>query len=474
MSTAPQFRLSELAGIVAGVMDQVFSGRAFWVIADVTSHSYRAGKNHHYFDLVEKDSQSSTIIARFSARAWTDGAEQIATFEQSTGQRFTNDINVLALVSLQYHPAFGLQLILHDIDTNFTLGTLEKQKQATLQRLLTDNAEHVRLKDGTYVTFNQELELPRVVQRIAVISSSSSAGYEDFVHTLKHNPYGYTFKTDPYFTVVQGENNAQFIVEKLIEIFHSGKPYDAVIIIRGGGAQTDLLLFEQYAIGRAIARFPIPVITGIGHHKNETVADLMAHTSVKTPTKAAEFIIARNRDFYDEIISLEKSIIIHSQQLLADRNQGLAQLNTGLINAVKDTLNDQQQALALKNQQIALDSQALLFKHRTSLHMLAGNITGRPEMLLYQKKCDLAYALQSIKICSKHRVKSEELSINRFEASIRMLQPENILKKGFAILSHNGKLLHSAENIEIGNVVDIKLADQTLSAQVISKNENYE
>ncbi|WP_158827577.1 exodeoxyribonuclease VII large subunit [Mucilaginibacter lacusdianchii] len=474
MSTAPFFRLSELSGLVAGVMEQVFSGRAFWVIADVTSHSYKAGKNHHYFDLIEKDPGSSAIIAKFAARAWTEGSEQITAFEQATGQRFTNDINVLVLVSVNYHPAFGLQLVVHDIDTSFTLGTLEKQKQATLLRLVKENADHVRIENDNYITFNQELELPHVLQHIAVISSSTSAGYEDFLHTLQNNKFGYTFKIEPYFTVVQGENNAQYIVEKLIEIYHSGKTYDTVVVIRGGGAQTDLLLFEQYSVGRAIARFPIPIITGIGHQKNETVADLMAHTAVKTPTKAAEFIIAHNRDFFDDMLSMEKSIIIRAQQMVSNHMQALAQINNRLISSVKDLITTQKQELNNQNQFVATQSQKLLYQHRSNLQALSAKVSRRPSLLLYQKQRDIDGMAEKLLLNSKHFIQNQQHSLNNFSTYIRLLSSENVLKKGFAIIKHNEQFVSNGNNIEPGNEIAVIFAKQQLLATVTDKKEHDE
>jgi len=450
LSASSYIRLSELSEAVYRIVEDVFSTRAFWVIADVTSHSYKPGKNHHYFDLVEKDPASSAIIAKFATRAWTDGSGQIGIFEQTTGQRFTNDINVLVLVSVSYHPVFGLQLTLHDIDTSFTLGTLEKQKQATLMRLIRDNPDHVRLEDQAYITFNQELELPRVLQHIAVISSSTSAGYEDFLHSLENNDFGYAFRIDPYFTVVQGESNAQYIVDKLIEIYRSGKSYDAVVIIRGGGAQTDLLLFEQYAIGRAIARFPVPVITGIGHQKNETVADLMAHTAVKTPTKAAEFIISRNREFHDDVLSLEKNIIIRAQQIVAWQRQELAQ----------------------KNQEITSDIQTLLFGHGSALQNLAGRLLRKPGLLLYQKQCGIDSLVEKLRLNSHHYLKNEANKLENISSLVKMIAPENVLRKGFAVVKYNGQAIAADNQITTGSEIDIILAGQEFSATVTTQKKS--
>ncbi len=472
MSNTHFFRLSELSGLVADVMEQVFQGRAFWVIADVTSHSYKPGKNHHYFDLVEKEPGSSTLLAKFAARAWSEGAEQIASFEATTGQRFTNDINVLLLVSVNYHPAFGLQLTVHNIDVNFTLGTLEKQKQATLARLVNENPDHVRLVDDEYITFNQELQLPVVVQHIAVISSNTSAGYEDFQHTLQNNKQDYAFQIDPYFTVVQGENNARYIVEQLIAIYQSGVAYDAVIVIRGGGAQTDLLLFEQYAIGKAIARFPIPVITGIGHQKNQTVADLMAHTSLKTPTQAAEFIIARNRDFADYISILENGIVNRTRQYAATCQQEVLMMHRTLWQAVQVRLNTEESLLERRASELAHIGQIKLLEEKLHLAHLADRFAKRPEQILFERHCELDTQNVKLRNDSFLSLARHNQQLDMQGLMFKLLLPENVLRKGFAVLKHKIESADQKNAIIVGDEVQIITAHEELTATITNKRQH--
>jgi exodeoxyribonuclease VII large subunit len=444
-------RLSQLAGEVTRVIDQVFNKQSFWVIADVANHSYKSASGHHYFDLVEKDKTSSALTAKIPTRAWGEGSLFIMNFEAATGQRFSNDLNVLVQISVFYHPVYGLQLTLLNIDTSFTLGALEKQKRETLLRLVRDNAEYIRLEKGAYITFNQELVLPLAIQTIAVISSSTSAGMEDFAHTLQNNNFNYWFRIDPYYSTVQGELNAQAIVDQLIAIYNSKIAYDVVVLIRGGGSQTDLLLFEQYVIGRAIARFPIPIITGIDHQKNETVADLMAHTTVKTPTKAAEMILAHNRAFADELSSLEKSIIIRSQQLLARQHQALATANQRLTGAATQYLNSQHQ----------------------QLQALASGLLRKPGLILYEKQRDLENITDQLKRESNYYLKNQHQSLDNFRVLISLLSPENVLKKGFALVKKEGRILSSADTITTGDELAVILAGQEIHTTVIQKN-NYD
>jgi len=449
LDIATPIRLSELAGIVYRVIDEVFKQQSFWVIADIANHSFKPAGNHHYFDLIEKDQVSAALISKIPTRSWAEGSIKIAAFEQATGQKFGNDLRVLVQVSVFYHAVYGLQLTLTGIDTGFTLGALEEQKQATLLRLVNDNAKHIRLDNGVFSTSNQRLRLPKVIQNIAVISSSNSAGLEDFLHTLNNNSFHYRFRTDTYNSTVQGELNAHSVVDQLIAIYNAQNDYDAVVLIRGGGAQTDLLLFEQYSIGRAIAQFPIPVITGIGHQKNETVADLMAHTAVKTPTKAAEIIVAHNRAFSDELLSFEKNMIIRSQQMLAKQNRLISQVS----------------------QQFLTGAGLYLSAKKQGLNALSSSLTKRPGQLLYENQKDLQGKVTRIGYASQYFFKTQQGNICNYAVLIRLMSPENVMKKGFALIKQNGKIISNPASMSPGDQIDVILAGQEIEVTVKNKKE---
>lgn len=243
-------RLSQLSLLIQEALQETFAWKRFWVMAEVSNHSFYAQKGFHYFDLVETENRNgnrksgATIISKIPAVAWATGAARIRAFETVTAQKFGNEIQVLAEVSVDYHPVYGLKLTLLDIDASFTLGQLEQKRQATINRLLEECPEYVWKVDETLYTFNQELELPRVIQRLAVISSRTAAGYEDFLHTIENNPFHYSFTIDGFFTTVQGENNVTELAAAVEEVIsaaaRTGLDYDAVVIIRGGGAGTDL------------------------------------------------------------------------------------------------------------------------------------------------------------------------------------------------------------------------------------------
>ena len=442
-------RLSELNGRINAVINDAFSAATFWVIADITNHTYRAQKNYHNFELVEKDPNSSNIIARISGKAWGTGSDSITHFERITGQLFTNNINVLLHVAVQYHPVYGLQVNVLDIDPNFTLGMLEQQRQATLEKLVRENQPFIQRSGDRYITRNSQLPLPAVIQKIAVISSRTSAGNEDFAHTLLNNPYRYQFSLDYYHTVVQGESNARQFFDKLLEVFNSKIAYDAVVIIRGGGAQTDFLIFDNYDIGRAIARFPIPVITGIGHQKNETIADLMAHTPTKTPTKAAEFILAHNREFEDELLSFQQNIIIRSQQIFSFHFQNLAAIQQNTIVAAK----------------------TILFNHQNTLNSISAQVISSPRVILYNRLSDIQHIVNNIKTFKTLYLKNQLGYLGHYTSLIKMMAPDNILKKGFAILKTNDKIISDPDDLKPGQDVDIILMDTQITSTVKQKTK---
>jgi exodeoxyribonuclease VII large subunit len=449
-SVKTHLRLSQLTATVVAAVNKVFAQQQFWVVADVTSHTFKADSNYHYFDLVEKDPNSNRLIAKISAKAWGAGADSIANFELITGQRFTNNIQVLVNVSVQYHAVYGLQVNLNDIDVHFTLGVLEQQRLATLEKLLLENPDFIEKSGDVYITHNKRLPLPRVIQRIAVVSSKTSAGWQDFRHTLDANPGGYGFFVDDYFTVVQGEANVQQLVDRLVDVFRSGKTYDAVVIIRGGGSQTDFLIFDHYLVGKAIAKFPIPVITGIGHHKNETIADLMAHMATKTPTKAAEFIINHNRVFEEVLVAFQKNIIIKSQQQFSGGFQQLGQLQGLIVN----------------------QSKSILYDRSMGLMSAASSLSTKPKSIVYIKLNDLQQVASNIRVFKSIYLKNQHGYLGHLTTMIRVLSPENVLNRGYAIVKVDKRITGDPDRLVVGQDIEILLRSTSIGATVKSK-ENY-
>lgn len=476
LETRNYITLSQLAAGIQGTIKNAFSGQSYWVVADITSHSFYPAKGYHYFDLVEKDANSHQLTAKLSTTAWGNGGIRIKEFENVTGQRFSNDMQVLVRVAVEYHAVYGLKLSLLDIDPSFTIGQLEKQKQATLHRLLTECADIIRKTPEGYMTRNKALRLNPVIQSIAVVSSASSAGYQDFMHTLQANAHRYTFFTDNYFTAVQGEANATQVCAQLEAIIASGKKYDTVVIIRGGGAQTDLLLFDQFALGKSVAGFPIPVITGIGHHKNETITDMLAHTATKTPTKVAELIIAHNRAFEESLLTQQSQIIIRMQQMMSSRQQQLSTLHAHIMNRSRDILTTHKEGLGRAQQVIPQKAKHMLLRQRNAITQLSGQLLVKPGQVTASRQQELLHIRKDIQVYARKLLQQQQQKLVHHETVVRIMSPTSLLQKGFAMVQHKGKIITSAAQLSPGDEITVQMADAGVHATITSKTttDGYE
>lgn len=444
-------KLSDLTAQVSKAFEQVFGTRTYWVLAEISNSNLQQQKGHWYFECVEKSSGKTDIISRIACVAWKSGVERIRVFEKTTGQAFQNGIEVLLKVSVEYHPVYGLKLCMQDIDVQYTIGALELQKQKTIERLLKECSSFIRKEGENFITTNNQLPLPMVIQDIAVISSKSAAGYEDFKFTLASNSFNYRFNIDSYYTYVQGEANSAAVYGKLLEVFKSGKKYDVVVIIRGGGSQTDFLIFDQFDLGKIVAKFPIPIITGIGHQKNQTIVDLLAHTSTTAPTKAAEFIIAQNRRFDIELDAFKRKIIIRSQQRIAMK---LREVN--LINHV-----------------FTIQVPAILTAQNKMIANLSSGILNKPRLLISNHQKDLALMSRQLGSFSSGLLKNQQGSLAHFLTVFKMMSPLNIMKKGFALVKINGKIITDPEQITVGKDISIILSGTEIRSEVISKNKYH-
>jgi exodeoxyribonuclease VII large subunit len=440
-------RLSELNRLIQNAIANTFQNSSFWIVAELSNVNYYSAKNYYFFDLVEKDDGNNGIVAKIAASAFGQGSLRIHNFEQITGQKFSGNIQVLIQVTIDYHVVYGLKLLLKDIDPSFTLGNLERQRQQTLLRLLKEHPDTIQFVDGEYITLNKRLKFPLVVQRIAILSSENAAGYTDFIHSLNTNNFGYQFYLHPYFATVQGENNTKLLVDKMKEVVLSGEQYDVMVIIRGGGSQSDLILFDQYEIAREIAFFPIPVITGIGHHKDVSIADLMANRSTKTPTKAAEMIISQNHSFEQTIGDLKNELILKLNYILSVSRENLILTKQQIINKGKQKIQNKQRDLMI----------------------VSRDLTTKPVIIITKKLKDLIFQKETLKgKCINFINKKLELLIH-FNELFLIMSPDNTLKRGFAIIKRDAKIITKSAEIKIGENIDIQFYDGTVQTIVNNK-----
>ncbi len=452
MNSNGYIRLSELLQIVNDALQIAVGERSWWIIAEIKERTDRG--EYIYFELTEKAEAGEDLVARIRASVWRrEAVAAFRNFEDITGKRPEKGMQVLVKAGINFHPVHGLSLQLFDIDSQHMLGQLELQRRQTIANLATQKG--IILRDGVFQTPNKEAELPIVIQNISVITSASAAGYQDFTDTIHNNPFGYKFNIRPYFSILQGEKAAESMREQLLKIYsdhESGITTDVVVMVRGGGAQSDLLPFDQFRLAHALARFPIPVITGIGHLKDESVADLVVNTSVKTPTQAAEFIIDHNRSFEESIEGLRELITLRGQMMIKNASRRLDHLSVRISGGTTNLLHLRHNSLVRMQEVLRHSSIQMLNKSANRLNEL-----------------QLRFRTSPLRITDR-----ASLTLDKLEAQFRLLDPKNILKRGYALISRDQNIIRSVDQISLNETVKVTLADGTLQTLIttITKNDN--
>ncbi len=402
--------LFELNSLVHEVIEDNFDEQ-YWVVGELSDVSTPAFGGHFYGELVQKDEESDRIVARARITCWARNYNMIRLrFQKEAGETLRKGLQVKLLVEVNFHEQYGYSLNVVDIDSTFTLGDLAKRRREILQQLEKDGILHD----------NQSLPLPRLLKRIAVISSATAAGYGDFCHQLEENDYGFHFDVQLFPAVMQGEQVPESIIAALEEI-REELPFDLVVIIRGGGASSDLSDFDSYELAACIALYPLPVLTGIGHERDETVLDYVAHTKVKTPTAAAAFIIEHQAE---------------EAALLDDLYQRITHSAKEQIQREKQRLEHQRAVLPL------------LF------------------MGFYQKgENKLVLLSQRLSSSAKQSLEREKHSLQLMQQRLNSLDPRLLLKRGYTITTCGGKLVRSIEGLAEGEV----LTTQTEKGEIYSK-----
>lgn len=472
-----QLTLSALQAQVKRSLEETFTAPV-WVIAEISELTVnRSG--HCYLDLVETEQGTDNVIARCRATIWSYTFRMMRPyFETTTGQVFTEGLKVLLQAKVEYHEVYGFSLNIRDIDPVYTLGDMARQRREIIRRLQ---------EDGVF-EMNKELELPVVPQRIAIISSPTAAGLQDFMDQLHNNPHQFVFYTKLFDAVMQGNEAPQSIMNALDLIFELEDLFDAVVIIRGGGAQLDLACFDHYELASHVAQFPLPVITGIGHDKDDTVIDLVAHTRMKTPTAVAEFLISGALRFSQELKELEKHFTELVTDRLEDKKTRLNDAADQLNQLVSQMIVTQQNRLTIARIQLANQSEAFLKNQQSGLRQLTvgvRNLTNRfvsrQSHLLDQSGNKLRFVFREqiinnknlinqfqylIKIRSLDQIQKEKKDLSTIQEKLRLVDPQNILKRGYSLTMMNGKIIKSVQQLKKGDLLETRLSDGMITSEV--------
>ncbi len=410
----PALSLSQLNGLIKTAILDTLPGQ-YWVVAEVADIKVNQ-RGHCYLELVEKE--DSAAIAQVRANIWAYEYRAISSrFQKAANEPLAQGMKILFLASVIFHEVYGLSLNIKEIDPTYSIGEMARKKQEVIARLR---------KEGL-IDRNKALELPLVPQRIAVISSPTAAGYGDFFRHLDHNPYGYCFVHTLFPALMQGQEAESSIIKALSAIRKEKNSFDLVAIIRGGGSIIDLNCFDGYLLAAEVACFPLPVITGIGHEKDDTVVDVTAHTKMKTPTAVAEFLISGMRGFEEKALGLQNRIVAASGQLLSDERQRLTLFAQRLIH------------LPVR----------LTEAHRNRLLILQRDIRGGMEQ----------------------RLQNEQNRLGRAEQAIRHLDPAYLLRRGYSITRLNGEILRNAALPANGSILETQLQNGMVTSIVQSERE---
>jgi exodeoxyribonuclease VII large subunit len=402
-------------------------------------------------------------------------------FETTTGRLFTQGIKILVQVSIEYHPAYGLSLNIKDIDPVYTVGDLALQRKEIISRLQ---------NEGVF-EMNKELHLPLVPQKIAVISSKTAAGYQDFINQLENNEFGFRFYTQLFEAYMQGSEAVPSIIHALERIFEYEVFFDAVVIIRGGGATADLSCFDNYDLAFNITQFPLPVITGIGHEKDDTIADMVAHTRLKTPTAVAEFFITGTKRFYERLLELENEIVRLTRETIEIQKNRLESFAEVLDSSVSEFIRERNVQLTRTGNALQQKVNRYSFRKSYELvnikHKLGSvislwkvekiNSIDRKRRILKRVAGEMLLKensnLDHIQITWTNETKSflqkEQERIHLNENTVRLLNPENVLKRGFTLTLKNGKIVKSVTEVDVDETIETRFTDGKVKSKIINK-----
>ena len=427
-----------------------------WVVAEIIElNQNRMG--HCYLELAEKDPDSDRMIAKTKATIWAGVYARLAPyFESVTGEQLRVGMKVLVRVTVEMHELYSFSLNVLDIDAQYTLGDIAQQRAKIIAQLTADGV----------IDMNKQLELPLVVQRIAVISSDSAAGWGDFKNQLDDNDYGYKFETELFMALMQGDGAPASIIAALNAIFNRIDDFDAVAILRGGGSKSDLSCFDNYELAYNAAQFPLPIITGIGHERDDSVLDLVANTRLKTPTALAAFVIDRAADFEHYIDEKCSAAIAAAAEIIDDNIHRIENSQHRLVLAVRATVGRCQEQLSNTNI-MAHNAVRRYFDLRTAqIASFEQKIKLLPQIRMAAGKSNLAHLEQRLKTSLNTFLEAKQRQLERFELVSRQADPQNVLKRGYSIVRAKGKAVTSPEQVKAGDGLSIQTAGGEISGIV--------
>jgi len=415
----------------------------YWVVAEISEMKVNSA-GHCYLELVDKDPDSLHIKARARATIWAYTYRMLKPyFESATRQKLDAGIKIMAKCSVEFHEVYGLSLNIQDIDPAYTVGELARKREEIIHRLEQEGV----------LSMNQELPLPPVLQKIAVISSATAAGFEDFIRQLELNDYRFKYYYKLFPATMQGSEAEHSIINALDRVHVYEHFFDVVAIIRGGGSQADLSCFDNYQLAYYITQFPLPVITGIGHEKDESVTDIVAHTPLKTPTAVADFIIQQSIVFFARLLEIQNKTMKLTGIEVQKRGMHLDNIANSIALKSKHLLANRQHVLNKASEKCMLIGKNYLKRKQEDLKNTNTRIIRAVKQMISYRFVDLKNLIRSIQPQVKNGIRFQKNRLNTIEKTTQFLNPGNVLKRGYSITSLNGQVIKKSSDLSPGDVI---------------------
>jgi exodeoxyribonuclease VII large subunit len=429
----------------------------FWVVAEISEITVNSS-GHCYLELVEKHPDEKNIRARIRGIIWNSRFSFIRSFfENITGETLKGGLKILVKAKIEYHEVYGLSLVINDIDPAFTLGEMAVKRQLIIKKLE---------EEGVF-SMNREIDFPILPQRIAVISSKNAAGYTDFINHLTGNSFGYVFYTALIETPMQGTETEQGVISALDKIAVHANLFDLVVIIRGGGSQTDLSWFDSYGIAYHVTQFPLPVVTGIGHEKNMSVTDMVANKSLKTPTAVADFLIDCMATAEEELNEMSTGIRDTVQMIIEENRNRIETYSIKLLPLARIMISASREKLSGKVMELMRTGRESTFRSGLITANLQSRLLSSVKIFSSDRMKSIESSRQNLIACALNAINNNKNRLTGFDSTLNILNPENVLRRGYTITSLNGKILKSIDQVKISDNIDTRFTDGSIGSKVV-------
>ena len=446
------FTLLQLTQSIKKSLEVSFDGK-YWIVAEMNKLNLYPQSGHAYPELVEK--QNGVIVAEIRGILWKNNFERInQSFINVINEPLKDGIKVLMNVSVGFDPKYGVSLTIHEIDPGYTLGDLEQEKQNSIQALK---------KQGIF-DLNRKKSLSLLPKRLAIISVANSNGYQDFTHIIDGNSWKYKFFHMLFPSLLQGDRAVADLTKQLNRIRKVSHHFDAVVIVRGGGGDVGLTCYNDFNLCRIIAEFPLPVLTGIGHQVNESVADMVSYRNLITPTDLGHFFIQQFHDFSLPVQRAEEAVVDKSLRLLSETKSKLHAFVLLFRSVVETTLVKNNSKVETLRVGIRTGSLQHMTNEKGNIQRLSKALANDARTLLTAGRVSVSNLQEGMKNRIIVRLSKEELAVNGLENSVRLLDPRNVLKRGFSITLVNGKAVTDESEVKSGEEITTLLYNGTIKS----------